>query len=52
MSEERVASLHNRWFTTSIGITVAIALVGFLVGFLWLPLAQSGERFRGVWDAI
>jgi cytochrome c553 len=52
MSEERVASLRNRWFTTSIGLTVAIALVGFLIGFLWLPLAQSGERFRGVWDAI
>jgi cytochrome c553 len=52
MSEERVASLHNRWFTTSVGITVAVALVGFLIGFLWLPLAQPGERFHGVWDAI
>jgi cytochrome c553 len=52
VSEERVASLRNRWFTTSIGITVAVALVGFLIGFLWLPLAQPGERFRGVWDAI
>lgn len=52
MSEERVASPSNRWFTASIGITVAIALVGFLVGFLWLPLAQPGEGIRGVWDAI
>ncbi len=52
MSEERVASLRNRWFTASIGITAAVALVGFLVGFLWLPLAQPGERFEGVWDAI
>ena len=52
MSEERVASLRNRWFTTSVGITVAIAVVGFVVGFLWLPLAQPGDRFRGVWDAI
>jgi len=52
MSEERVASLRNRWFTASIGITAGVALVGFLVGFLWLPLAQSGERFRNVWDAI
>jgi cytochrome c553 len=52
MSEERVASLRNRWFTASVGITAATALVGFLVGFLWLPLAQPGERFRGVWDAI
>ncbi len=52
MSEERLTSLRNWWFTTSVGITAAIALVGFLVGFLWLPLAQPGERFRGVWDAI
>jgi cytochrome c553 len=52
MREERVASLRNRWFTSSVGITVAVALVGFLVGFLWLPLAQPGERFGSVWDAI
>jgi cytochrome c553 len=52
MSEERVASLHNRWFTASVGITAATAAIGFVVGFLWLPLAQPGERFRGVWDAI
>jgi cytochrome c553 len=52
MSEEHVASLRNRWFTTSIVIVAAIVLIGFLVGFLWLPLAQPGERFRGVWDAI
>jgi cytochrome c553 len=52
MSEERVASLHNRWFTASVGIAAGVALVGFLIGFLWLPLAQPGERFRDVWDAI
>ena len=52
MSEERVASLRNRWFTVSIGITAAIAVIGFVIGFLWLPLAQPGERFRDVWDAI
>jgi cytochrome c553 len=52
MSEERVASLRNRWFTRSIAITAAIAVIGFLVGFLWIPLAQPGERFAGVWDAI
>jgi cytochrome c553 len=52
MREERVASLRNRWFTISVGLTAAVALVGFLVGFLWVPLAQPGERFRGVWDTI
>lgn len=52
MSEERITSLRNRWFTISIAISAGIALVGFVVGFLWLPLAQSSERFRGAWDAI
>ena len=52
MSEEPVASLRNRWFTISIGATGATVLVGFLVGFLWLPLAQPGEPFRSAWDAI
>src|SRR5215471_3432121 len=49
---ERIASLRNPWFTASIGITVAIALVAAVVGFVWLPLQHPGERFKGVWDAI
>jgi cytochrome c553 len=52
MSEERAASPRNRWLTASVAITAAIAVVGFVVGFLWIPLAQPGERFEGVWDAI
>lgn len=52
MSEERVASLHDRWFTAAVGLTAAVALIGFMVGFWWIPLAQPGERFSGIWDAI
>ena len=52
MSGDRIASLRNPWFTASVGITAAIAIVAALVGFAWLPLEQQGERFRGVWDAI
>jgi cytochrome c553 len=48
----RIASLHNPWFTASVGITAAIAIVAAVVGFVWLPLAHPGERFKGVWDAI
>jgi cytochrome c553 len=36
----------------SIGTTAAVALVGAVVGFAWLPLAQPQQQFRGVWDAI
>ena len=52
MSDERLASSRNRWLTTSVAITAAIALVGFVVGFVWLPLAHPSDRFSGVWDAI
>jgi cytochrome c553 len=52
MSEGHVASPHNRWFVTSVGLAAAVALIGFAVGFLWLPLAQPGARFQDAWDAI
>ena len=52
MTRERIASFHNPWFTASVAITAAIALVAAVVGFVWLPLAHPGERFKGVWDAI
>ena len=52
VTRERIASLRNPWFTASFGITVAIALVAAVVGFIWLPLQHPGERFKDVWDAI
>ena len=52
MNDEPILSPRNRWFTASVGLTAAIAVVGFLIGFAWLPLAQRGDRFRGAWDAI
>lgn len=33
MNQERVFSLRNPWFTLSVGGTIAIALVGILIGF-------------------
>ena len=52
MNPERIASLRNPWFTASVGITAAIAIVAAIAGFAWLPLEHQGERFRGVWDVI
>ncbi len=52
MSRDRIASFRNPWFTASVGITAAIAIVAAVVGFVWLPLQHPGERFKGVWDAI
>jgi cytochrome c553 len=44
--------LRDRWVVTSVGITACIAAGSIVVGFAWLPYEQSGERFRGLWDAI
>jgi cytochrome c553 len=53
MTQERNASFRNTWFAASVGITVAVAVAGALVGFVWLPLLQQqGAPFQSVWDAI
>jgi cytochrome c553 len=52
MSEERVFSLRNPWFTWSVGGTIAIAVVGILIGFIWLPSASSAFGDRGLWATI
>jgi cytochrome c553 len=52
MSPQDDRSSGKGWFTTAIGVTVLIALVSMLTGFLWLPFAQPDSPFRSVWDAI
>ncbi|MDE1997095.1 MAG: cytochrome c4 [Rhizobiaceae bacterium] len=52
MTEERLFSIANRWFTTSVGITVAVFLVSVLTGFILLPYAEPGSRLGSVWDQI
>lgn len=52
MSEERVFSLRNPWFTWAVGGTIAIAIVGILIGFIWLPSASSAFGDRGLWATI
>lgn len=44
--------LRDRWVVVSVGVTLSVAIAGFVVGFGWLPYEQSGTRFSGVWDAI
>ncbi|SIT36113.1 Cytochrome c class I [Paraburkholderia ribeironis] len=52
MNEERVFSLRNPWFTWSVGGTIAIAIVGILIGFIWLPSASSAFGDLGLWAKI
>jgi len=52
MSEEKLFSLRNRWFTGAVGLTVAIAAVAALFGFVLLPSLQTGATFADTWDKI
>jgi cytochrome c553 len=49
---ERLFSLSNPWFRTSVGATIVIAVCSALIGFVWLPSAQKDAPFQGIWNAI
>jgi cytochrome c553 len=52
VSEQRIFSLRDSWFTVSTGITIALVVLAVAVGFVLLPYAQANLQFAGVWDAI
>lgn len=52
MSQERVFSLKNRWFTVCVGSVLLVAVLSALIGFVWLPMAQARQPGTSLWDAI
>jgi cytochrome c553 len=52
MSDERLFSFRNRWFTVSVLGTFGLALVSAFIGLVWLPSAQRDAGFTGIWNAI
>jgi len=52
MSEQKLYSFRNPWFSASVGITIVLAVLSALAGLIWLPLAQSDLKLSGIWDAI
>lgn len=52
MNQERVFSVRNPWFVTSVGGIIAIAVVSILIGFIWLPSANGDFSGRGLWATI
>lgn len=52
MSTESPHSPRNRWLAPVIGLTLLIALLAVLTGFVWLPSLQSRAGFGSVWDAF
>lgn len=49
---DRIFSRRNPWFVSSLAITLAVAILAALAGFVVLPQMQPHARFTGVWDAI
>jgi cytochrome c553 len=52
MSEEKLFTPRNRWFTGAVGLVLAIFFVAALFGFLLLPSMQTNAVFAGVLDKI
>ena len=52
MSEQPLFSFRNPWFSSSVGVTAAIAVLAAVAGLIWLPLAQPDLKLSGIWDAI
>jgi cytochrome c553 len=52
MSDQRLFSFRNPWFSASVGVTVVLVVVSALAGLIWLPLAQPDLKLSGIWDAI
>jgi cytochrome c553 len=52
MSDQKLYSFRNPWFSASVGITLVLAVLSALAGLIWLPLAQPDLKLSGIWDAI
>jgi cytochrome c553 len=52
MNHERVFSMRNPWFVTSVGGVIALAVVSILIGFIWLPSVNGDFSGRGLWATI
>jgi cytochrome c553 len=52
MSAERLFTFRNPWFAAGIGITGAIVVLAFIVGFVLLPYAGANSQLTSLWDAI
>ena len=52
MTTERLFTLKNPWFTTSVGVTALLAVLTLVGGMVLLPYAQPDLKLSGVWDAI
>lgn len=52
MTDKKVFSLKNRWFTGSVLAVAGIALVAGFIGFVLVPRAHARDAMLGLWESI
>ena len=52
MNEERLFSFRNHWFAAGVGMTGAMVVLSFIVGFVLLPYTETNAQLSSLWDAI
>lgn len=52
MSAEPLFTFRNPWFAAGVGITGAVAVLSFIIGFVLLPYAETNAQLTSLWDAI
>jgi len=52
MKDAGLYSWRNPWFRWSVGSLVVLFLASALVGFVWLPSAQSDFTAQGLWASL
>jgi cytochrome c553 len=52
MSEERLVSLRNPWFSTAVIVTAVLVVVFGATGFVLLPALQTSARSESAWIAF
>jgi cytochrome c553 len=52
MNAERLFTFRNPWFAAGVGITGAVVVLSFIVGFVLLPYTGANSQLSSLWDAI
>jgi cytochrome c553 len=50
--DEKLASLQNRWTSTSVGLAVGIFILAAITGLVLLPQLEAKEQVASIWDSI
>ena len=52
MSNDKLFSLKNRWFTVSLGALLVIVAIAAFIGLVWRPKTHARNAMQSMWEAI